>query len=76
MKDHTKKIIIELCSYLGEDLDQPMCMELWEHVQKCPQCQEYIHSVKTTIEIIRDIHEPRKAPAEVKERILKILNLK
>ncbi len=76
MKPHAKKIINELCNYLGQDLNQPMCKELWEHVQNCPECQTYLSTIKLTVEIIRDANAPQNAPEAVKENIFKILKLK
>ena len=73
---HTRKLINELCNYLGQDFDRPMCQELWRHIQECAECREYIQSIRTTVELIRDIHKPHKAPEEVKIRILKMLRSK
>lgn len=73
---HTQKLIAELCNYLGEDFDKPMCQELWRHVRECDACRDYIESVRTTVEIIRNMQTPHKAPETVKTQILQMLRHK
>lgn len=59
---HDHKIMDELCNYLGEDLDSPMCQELKEHVDNCTICQNYIKSVKSTVLILKKLEEEKKVP--------------
>ncbi|MBN2366609.1 MAG: hypothetical protein EH225_11930 [Calditrichaeota bacterium] len=75
MKKHTKALIDELCQHLGEDLDHPMCKELVQHIQECPECQFYLDTVKMTVNIFRETHKPESVPEDVKKNLLKSLNL-
>ncbi len=76
MEKHSKKLIDELCNYLGQDLDHPMCKELMHHVNECPECQFYLDTVKMTVSIFRDTHKSEPMPDHVKDNLLKTLNLK
>lgn len=71
MSPHTKKIVDELCNYLGYDFQSPMCKELHEHVKHCPECQQYIDSVKMTVKICQDVYPPEPVPEAVKQELLK-----
>ncbi len=75
MKNHTKKIVNELCHYLGHDLDSPACLELHRHLEKCPECQAYIQSIKQTVQLCKNLYASQQLPTEVKLRILKSLGI-
>lgn len=70
---HSKKVVNELCNYLGEDLDSPMCKELQDHVEKCPECMEFINSIKMTVSIYRKSSQSQSLPPEIKVNLIKIL---
>lgn len=75
MKKHGKKIIDELCHYLGQDLDQPMCKELMQHVEECPECRIYLDTIKMTVSLYREAYHSQTIPQEAKEKLLKTLKL-
>ncbi len=75
MKHHTKKIIDELCNYLGQDLNHPMCKELLQHVQECPECRIYIDTIKMTVSLYRQKSENQPVPQKVTAQLFKKLNL-
>ncbi len=75
MKHHTKKIIDELCNYLGQDLNHPMCKELLQHVQECPDCRIYIDTIKMTVSLYRQKSENQPVPQKVTAQLFKKLNL-
>ncbi len=70
---HSRRIVNELCNYLGQDLDSPMCRELQAHVESCPECMEYINSVKLTVTVFRENYKPQPLPEEIKLNLLKII---
>jgi hypothetical protein len=76
MKLPNKKILKELCNYLGEDLDTPMCQELLKHVHDFPECQFYIDTVKMTVNLFRETHSSQPVPSEVKKELFRILKSK
>ncbi|RMH78239.1 MAG: hypothetical protein D6681_20310 [Calditrichaeota bacterium] len=76
MSTHAKKIVDELCNYLGYDFDSPMCKELHEHVQNCPECRAYIESIKKTVKICQTVYKVEPLPEEVKQELLRKLQQK
>lgn len=76
MSDHAKRIVDELCDYLGYDFDSPMCRELHEHVANCPECREYIESVKTTVKVCQNVFQSQPVPEDVKRTLLEKLRKK
>jgi anti-sigma factor RsiW len=48
----------ELSNYLDERLDDSLCEELEKHMEGCEPCQEFLSSLRSTIE------ECRKSPAD------------
>ncbi len=75
MKHHSKKLIDELCNYLGQDLEQPMCRELLEHVQECPECRKYIESIRLTVSLLKKTAKDEPVPERVKEALFKTLKI-
>ncbi len=75
MKKHNKKVLHELCNYLGQDLNHPMCKELIQHVEECPEWKFYIDTIKMTVNIFRETHQPQPLPDKVKKNLLKTLNI-
>jgi hypothetical protein len=73
---HSKKIMNELCTFLGEDLDNPMCKELQRHMQDCPECQKYIDSIKLTVKVFQESNTSEPIPNKIKDDLLTKLNLK
>ena len=76
MKKHKKQIVHKICNYLGQDLDHPMCKELMQHLEECPDCQFYLDTVKMTVSLCRETHKSEPVPEEVKEQIFKSLKIK
>ncbi len=56
----TKELYEELCEYLGQDIEHPMCQELREHVENCPECRQYLKSIKESVILIRKISGEEK----------------
>ncbi len=76
MKKHSKRIINELCNYLGQDLNHPMCKELLRHVEECPDCRIYLDTIKMTVNLYRKTHQNQPVPDNVKESLFKSLKIK
>jgi predicted anti-sigma-YlaC factor YlaD len=76
MSQHSKKVVDQLCNYLGYDFESPMCKELHEHVQNCPECQNYIKSVKLTVNMCKDAYKDVPVPEDVKKELLEKIRLK
>lgn len=76
MKKHSKKIMSELCNYLGQDLDHPMCQELLQHVNVCPECQFYLDTIRMTVSLYRETHQTKPVPNHIKRELFRNLKLK
>ncbi len=61
---------------MGEDLDDPSCQEVLDHLNACPTCKVYFDTVKKTIYLCRELDCPEEMPDEVNDRLLEVLNLK
>lgn len=70
------KALEQICEALGEDLDSPMCQEIQEHLDDCPECCAYVDSIKKTVYFCRQQMAQKDVPAEIDSRLWKILNLK
>lgn len=70
MAQHSKKIVNELCNYLGYELDGCMCQELHNYVQEHPELQIYIDSVKTTVNVCKEAYKEESLPEDLKKDIL------
>jgi anti-sigma factor RsiW len=52
-------VYVHVCDSLDENLDSPKCRAIKKHLAKCPDCQSYLQSVKTTIALYKAAPAPR-----------------
>lgn len=64
-----------ICDELGENIDNPMCLELQAHLKDCPNCCALVDSMKKTIYLYRQVITETEVPQEVDTRLWKVLNL-
>jgi hypothetical protein len=76
MNKQSKKIIDELCNYLGYDLDGCMCRELHAAVETDKDLQVYIESVKKTVTICKEVYKDECLPPEVKNQLMEKIKSK
>lgn len=74
MKEKCRPFIERLCETLGEDITSPICRELKEHLDQCPECSLQIDTVRRTVEIYRSV-PPTRVPGDVEKRLLAKLQL-
>lgn len=60
---------------MGEDLDTPVCKEVAEHLESCPNCKVYLDTVKKTVTLCQETEKKEQIPEEIKNRLFKVLNL-
>lgn len=72
--DH-KKMVEQICDFMGEDIDSPACKEVADHLKICPTCKVYFDTVKKTVTLCRDMDGDQKIPEDVSNRLYKVLNL-
>ena len=72
--DH-KKMVEQICDFMGEDIDSPACQEVADHLKLCQTCKVYFDTVKKTVTLCRDMDNDTTVPEEVTSRLYKVLNL-
>ena len=70
-----KEVYKQICDFMGEDLDAPVCKEVAEHLESCPKCKVYLDTVKKTVTICQETEKEEQIPDEIKNRLFKVLNL-
>ncbi len=72
---HDPKMIDKIEEQLGNDFDSEVVAEVAEHMQNCPDCKIYVDSVKQTIKLYRVTECDTSVPADVSDRLFKVLKL-
>jgi len=60
---------------MGEDLNDPACLEMQEHINKCPTCKVYYDTIKKTVLLCRENDCQEELPNDVNRRLMKVLDL-
>ncbi len=53
-KPSCKEVMHHICDNLGEDINSPKCIAIREHLENCPNCQKYFHSIDATISFYKN----------------------
>jgi hypothetical protein len=61
-----KELYEHICENLDENLDSPQCKEIKAHFEDCPDCIQYLESLKTTIKLYRFYPAPRLSSGAAK----------
>jgi predicted anti-sigma-YlaC factor YlaD len=76
MKTHHHKMVYkQICDFMGEDLDAPVCKEVADHLRSCPNCRVYLDTVKKTVTLCQEVEKEIGVPEDVKDRLFKVLSL-
>jgi anti-sigma factor RsiW len=70
-----KMITKQICEELEEDLESPFCLEVQNHLQKCPHCWAYVNSIKNTVHFCQKLID-EDVPKSIHDRLWKNLRLK
>ncbi len=70
-----RKIVKQICDFIGEDIDAPVCKEVADHLAACPSCQAQFDSIKKTVTLYRQAEQTTTLPVEVNQRLIKVLHL-
>jgi len=70
-----KDVYKKICDFMGEDLNAPVCKEVAEHLESCPNCKVYLDTVKKTVTICQESEKEEELPQNIKNRLFKVLNL-
>jgi anti-sigma factor RsiW len=73
-KAHCIKVLKQLSAYIDDELDTQICAEIRRHLGACPNCEEFIESLRHTVHLCRH-HRPQLLSgsdrAELRARILR-----
>ena len=70
------KILRRLSAYLDDELTGNICQEVRRHLDVCPKCELFLHSLKHTVSLCRDLDtQPLSPPvkARLRQEILRAL---
>lgn len=73
IKVDCKLVMNHICENLGEDLNSEKCIEIKNHLDKCPECKNYFSSIEQTIEFYRKYNI--NLPEDAHQRLLDVLGL-
>jgi len=68
-----KEVTDHICESLGEELDSSRCIAIKEHLNSCPDCQNYFTSIEKTIEFYKKYNI--KLPKESHNKLMDLLDL-
>jgi hypothetical protein len=66
----------QICAEFGADLDSPLCQEVGEMMDECPECRVYYDTMKRSVKLYRVVEDSEELPESVSERLFKCLDLK
>jgi hypothetical protein len=52
-------VYLHICDHLDEDINSERCRQIKQHLAECPNCSEYLRSLKQTIILYRSLPPPR-----------------
>ena len=68
-----KEVMEHICDNLGEELNSPKCVAIKEHLEGCPSCSSYMHSIDATIAFYKKYNE--NVSKEAHSKLFDILGL-
>ncbi len=73
-KSQCLQVLRSLSTYLDQELSTSICKEIRKHLGACPNCEEFVRSLRQTIRLCRHVPPPPLSPtlkAQLRTRILK-----
>ncbi len=67
-------VMQHICENLGSELNTEKCREIKQHLDNCPECQNYFKSVEITIDCYRRYNV--ELPDDAHKRLLDFLGLR
>ncbi len=66
-------VYLHICDHLDEDIDSPRCRQIKRHLDDCPDCREYLASIKSTIALYRAMPDP-PVPADTHRDLFRTIS--
>ncbi|MBC8478905.1 MAG: hypothetical protein H8D46_00455 [FCB group bacterium] len=64
-----------ICEQMGDDMDNPLCEELTQYMEECPECKVYYDSVKKVVKLYKICEQEKELPEDISDRLFKVLHL-
>ncbi len=61
---------VHFCHYLEEDIDTPLCQELLQHMEECPECKHNITTIRKTVALYRQSQSSAHLSPEIKRKLI------
>ena len=68
MRRDCLKCFKKLSEYLDGELDDKICHGIDAHLRKCPECREYVDSLRKTIQLCKGT-TIEEMPADIHDRV-------
>ncbi len=62
------KCFQRISEYLDGELEDEVCREIDEHLRQCPECMEYVDSLRKTIQLCKGT-AMEEMPVDIHDRI-------
>jgi anti-sigma factor RsiW len=72
-KAHCIKILKELSAYIDDELDSQICAEIRAHLGACPNCENFIESLRQTVDLCQHHPPPVLSSSERAQLRVRIL---
>ncbi len=69
-----RQLLRLLSDYIDEELETALCQELEAHLAACESCRIVVDTLRKTVLLYRSSYPPA-LPADVEERLFKVLQL-
>jgi hypothetical protein len=58
------EVYLHICDSLDENMESPRCRAIRKHLEDCPDCQDYLRTLKLTIALYKAAPVPRLPAAQ------------
>lgn len=72
---HCRELLKLLSDYIDGELEALLCQEIEAHLASCENCRIVVDTLRKTVMLYRTVEEEPSLPAEVEERLFKVLDL-
>lgn len=73
--DNCRYLLGSLSEYIDSTLEGELCAEIERHLSECENCRVVVDTLRKTVSIVHTTHDDPSMPEDVRERLLKRLDL-
>jgi len=72
---HDVELQKKICQDFGADLGSELCEQVGAFMKECPECKVYYDTMQRSVKLYRVLEDECEVPADVSDRLFKVLNL-